>query len=299
MKNNWKCVTVLDQGRRLVRGSFADLSAAIRRGADLRIATEFRHNEHIDVTSDNDEIIQEVADFRVTYLLDGRWTAGIISLRQPVAPPNGFGPRPSMSFFVYNQDGKQAIARQYLDKEGTVNGSAAPDEDSGAMLKYHLSAAFDEGTLAPSRNFVYDFELYRYWVCDDWEEVFAHDAEGKVVTGSLERLVEEFWKGRDIKVGIGGLCDDLAEPGPAAVEHEVYVQCGAGYYYTESKQFSASSHPVVRVQPAVPLAYSSKGWDSGWLIVRSDGHVARWLVDPHTREFHRSNTRHALRWFVR
>jgi hypothetical protein len=50
-----------------------NFSAAIRRGADIRIHTEFRHNEHIEATSTDPELIREVADFCVTYLLDDRW----------------------------------------------------------------------------------------------------------------------------------------------------------------------------------------------------------------------------------
>jgi len=110
-KNTWKCVYGLNPARQRVAGSAGELAAAIRRGADLRINTAFRHNEHIDTTSKNPELIEEVADFRVTYLLDDRWAAGIINLRQPISLPDGFGPRPSMSFFLYNQNGQQAVAR--------------------------------------------------------------------------------------------------------------------------------------------------------------------------------------------
>ena len=62
-------------GDRSVReGSFAGLGDAIRRAADLRIATAFRHNEHIDTASGDDELVREVAEFRVTYLVDDRWS---------------------------------------------------------------------------------------------------------------------------------------------------------------------------------------------------------------------------------
>ena len=103
-KNNWQCVLGLDKDRNLISGKEEELSAAIARGADLRIYTEFRHNEHIDTNSDCNELVKEVADFRITYLLDNRWVAGIINLRQPVELPGDFGPRPSMSFFLYNQN---------------------------------------------------------------------------------------------------------------------------------------------------------------------------------------------------
>ena len=99
--SGWYCALQLGADRATTAGSETDLCDAVRRGADLRIYTEFRHNEHIDVASDDPELIREVADFRVTYLLDDCWTAGIINLRQPISLPDGFGPRPSMSFFLY------------------------------------------------------------------------------------------------------------------------------------------------------------------------------------------------------
>lgn len=43
-----------------------------------------------------------------------------MTLRQPIELTEGFGERPSMSFFLYNQDGRQAIARPYLDGGGVT-----------------------------------------------------------------------------------------------------------------------------------------------------------------------------------
>ncbi|MDB6094981.1 MAG: hypothetical protein JWM32_2543 [Verrucomicrobia bacterium] len=299
-KNHWKNVLTLDRERRLVSGTAEALVAAIRRGADLRVYTEFRHNEHIDTTSTDAQLIKEAADFRVTYLLEDRWVAGIINLRQPIELPIGFGPRPSMSFFLYNQDGKQAIARPYLDGQPATGGPGpSPLDDHSQMPKYHQSDAWDQRTNAPSSNFAYDFEVYKYWVCDDWQEVLAHTAEGKVDSGSVGALEEAFAGGREVKVGIVGLCADLAGASAEVVSHEVFVHCGSCYYYTESKLFMAAAQPVVRVQPAIPLRYRSEGWDFGWLMPRTDGHVARWLLDPYTLKFSRSNQRHAIRWFVR
>jgi hypothetical protein len=299
-KINWKCALVLDRERRVVSGSTEALSSAIRRGADMRIYTEFRHNEHIDTKSDNPELIKEVADFRITYLLDNRWVAGIINLRQPVDLPNGFGPRPSMSFFLYNQNADQAIARPYLDGEpATGELGKSPLDDHSDMPKYHQFDAWDSGTNAPSSNFAYDFETYKFWVCDDWEEVYSNSADGKVLSGSIDALTEAFTAGREVKVGISGLCADMNEDLTTAIPHEVFVQCGSCYYYTERKQFMAASQPVVRVKPAIPLRYKSREWDFGWLMTRSDGHVARWLINPYKLKFERSYGRYAMRWFVR
>lgn len=296
----WTNVLELNEQRHVVGGSGQQLLAAIRNGADLRIYTEFRHNEHIDLNSYNDELVQEVADFRVTYAIDERWVAGIINLRQPIELPLGFGERPSMSFFMYNQNGDQAIARPYLDGRPTTGFKGeGPLQDHAEMSKYHQHDAWDNGTNAPSSNFVYDFDTYKFLVCDDWTEVYANDVLGNRVSGSVQELADAFSNGKEVKVGIRGLCADVQQTELAPVQHEVFIHCGSCYYYTQSKWFCAASHPVVRVQPAIPLKYKSENWDFGWLMVRSDGHVARWLLNPHTLQFTRSHAQHAIRWFVR
>ena len=190
-QNSWKCVLSLDSQRRLKEGSSKNLALAIKRGADLRISTEFRHNEHIDTTSKSAELIREVADFGVTYLLDDRWSAGIMNLRPPIDLPKGFGERPSMSFFLYNEDGKQAIARPYLDHRPTAERPGpSPLDDHSNMPKYHQQDSWDKGTNAPSSNFVYDFDTFRFWVSDGWQEVLSHSAEGRVVSGSIQALAD-------------------------------------------------------------------------------------------------------------
>jgi hypothetical protein len=291
----------LNSGRSVTSGSSSALCDAIRRGADLRIRTDFVFNQHVDTTSTNPEPVVEVSDFRVTYLVDDRWAAGIMSLRMPIEVPEGFGSRPSMSFFMYNQDGQQAIARPYLDGSPVAGPrGASPMSDHSDMPKYHQQDSWDGATNAPSSNFVYDFDLFRYLVCDNWEEVYCHTAEGKAESGSLDRLYDAFRQGCEVKVGIRGLCDDLAEDSsPAAPDHTVFVQAGPGYYCTERKLFCAGSQPVVRVRPDVPMRYCTGGWDFGWLMPRTDGYVDRWLCDPYTLRFEKKPGRFAIRWFVR
>ena len=296
----WKSVLILDNERKRVSGSEQELAIAIRRGADLRIYTEFRYNEHVDTKSENREIVQEVSEFHVTYLVEDRWAAGIMTQRQPIEPPTGFGPRPSMSFFLYNQNGQQAISRPYLDGLPAIGMlGAAPVADHSAMPKYHQQDSWDAGTNAPSQNFIYDFERFQYWVRDEWREVFSHTADGTPVSGSLAALTDEFAQGAEVKIAVRGLCADLSEDPEQAVDHEVFAQCGWCYYHTGQKLFASGVHPLVRVAPAVPLRYRSKNWDFGWLMARTDGFVARWLVDPYTLKFSKSHAQYALRWFVR
>jgi hypothetical protein len=296
----WNPVLELAGNRAVTSGSPAALCDAIRRGADLRIATEFVFNQHVDTHSHNAELVREVADFRVTYLLDDRWAAGIMTLRMPIDVPEGFGSRPSMSFFMYNQDGQQAIARPYLDgKPATGKRGPSPLDDHGDMPKYHQQDSWDAGTNAPSSNFVYDFNCYRYLVRNDWEEVCAHSADGAAVSGSLQSLTDAFAEGCEIKIGIRGLCADMAEPASNSPDHTVFVQAGPGYYCTKRKLFCVGSQPVVRVRPSVPMCYTSGGWDFGWLMPRTDGFVALWLCDPYTLQFRKTSGRYAIRWFVR
>ena len=295
----WVCVLELDRERKPLCGSRELLREAIRRGADLRIGTEFRHNEHIDVTSDNPEVIQEVPEFRETYLVDDRWVAGFMTLRQPIELPDGFGPRPSMSFFLYNEDGQQAIARPHLDGP-PVKGEPGPSTpgDYRSMPKYHQLDSWDESTNAPSSNFIYDFEKFRFMVQDEWEEVLSHRLDGTVESGSVDALTEAFVEGAEVKVGIRGLCADLAGDTSGAIDHEVFIQVGSCYYYTERKLFVGATHPLVRVRPAAPLEYASRGWDFGWAMARTDGYVALLLVDPYTLKFHRRHGKYGIRWFV-
>lgn len=296
----WRSALELSSQRNVISGSTADLADAIGRAADLRIYTEFLHNEHIDVNSSSAERIREVAEFGVTYRIDDKWTAGVMSLRQPIELPVGFGPRSSMSFFLYNQDGTQAIARPHLDgapAEMSLGQSpACPPEN---MPKYHAFDSWDEGTNAPSHNFVYDFDVFRFCINDSWREVLRHSATGEVLSGSLAELVEAFSSGCSIKLGIDNLCADLAPEPLTALNHEVFVRGGSAYYYTEQKLFIIGSHPLVRVSPRVPMQYTSRNWDFGWLMVRSDGHVVYRRCDPYSLSFTDHVTRNAVRWFVR
>ena len=280
----WKSVLELDSRREVTGGSPDALCAAIRRGADLRIYTEFIHNQHIDPTSDSDELIREVSEFRATYLVEDRWCAGIMTLRQPISLPDAFGPRASMSFFMYNQDGQQAIARPYLDggtpPAGGTIGPAALD-DWRAYPKYHQQDGWDAGTNAPSSNFIYDFEVFRYFVCDDWQEVLAHDAGGRVQSGSIDLLAAAFEAGAEIKVAIRNLCADLAaETRPRADRARGFHPGRAGLLLFRSEAVhrrhasarpGAARHPDALREPGLGLrlAHAAHRWAGRHAVVRS------------------------------
>ena len=62
----WRVAVELDERQQLVSGTAADLRDAIRNGADLRIYSEFYHDEHIDPESSRHELIQESMDMRAS-----------------------------------------------------------------------------------------------------------------------------------------------------------------------------------------------------------------------------------------
>jgi hypothetical protein len=271
----WTVALELNARREITAGSDVGLRDAIRRGADLRIYTEFRHNEHLDVTSRNSEIVREVADFRVTYLVDDHWVAGIMTLRLPINPPVGFGPRPSMSFFMYNQNGQQAIARPYLDGVPAAGTRGpAPVADHADMPKYHQADAWDAETNAPSHNFSYDFEVYRFLVCDEWRELLSHTPDGHVISGSFDTLAAAFAGGHEIKVAIRGLCADLAAP-PAGCARPRIV------YSTRSRLPGHGAEDLLGRQPSA----GARG--AGGADAVSNRQLGFRLADAAQRWFHR------------
>ncbi|NUQ64933.1 MAG: hypothetical protein HUU20_20920 [Pirellulales bacterium] len=298
--SDWRCVMTLDDRRQLIAGDPNELRTAIARGADLRIYSEFIHNEHIDPKSTSAEPVQESMDMRCTYWIDRRWVAGLLTLRQPVDLPLGFGPRPSLSLFLYNENGEQAIARPFLDGPPKIAPHGpCPVSPPADMPKYHEFDSWDAGTNAPSSNFAYDFGKLKYFVRDDWREVLAHDSDGKVQRGSMADLIAAFRRGAEFKVGMADLCEDLSKPAGPVLPHEVFIQCGSVYLYTQQPLFIAATHPLVRVAPAVPLRYASENWDYSWLVVRTDGRAALLHYNPYTLTPVRTERKLALRWFAR
>jgi hypothetical protein len=300
VETDWREVLTLSSDRKVIGGSYDAFTSAIGRGADFRIGTEFRHNEHIDTTSSDHSLMRETMHFPVTYLVDNRWAAAACTLRQPVADLNGFGARPSMSLFLYNQNGDQGVARLHLDggEMGTGFGPSIATNHPD-MPKYHQADNYDVGTNAPATNFVYDFDVFRFFVREGWRELLHHDEKGKVIEGSVDALIDAFSRGCDVKVGVSGLCDDLVPAGEKTIENIIFSSTIANYSYLDQKLFYVATTPLVRIRPSVPLKYGSRNWDVGWLIVRTDGVVKTLIYDPYTLKTSRGNLRCGVRWFAR
>ncbi len=304
----WAMVLELAPDRSVVSGSKEALAAAIGRGADLRIYTEFLYEEHILPGGAADPAlngpIREVIDFRETILVENRYVAAITTLRQPLEPPHGFnGHDPKMSFFMYTVDGEQGLANLVLG-ETPETGWAAPGERTlvptpADMPKIGIQEFFDIGTSGPSRNFVYDMEAYRFFVRDEWEEILAHDAAGTVVGGSFAALEAAQVAGREIKVGIRDLGGELAPPGTSPVPHETFILVGSGFIHVRAGLYVTLTHPLVRIAAEIPIRYGSGSWDVAWVFLRTDGHATVRRLDPWTRVWEDRPTRFACRWFAR
>ena len=303
----WTSILELAADRTVTSGSKRALADAIGRGAELRMYTEFLFEEHIEPGGTDDASLQgpirEVIDFRQTILIDGAHVGGITTQRQPLHPPFGFnGTDPKMSYFMYTGDGEQALANLALgpDQGWAPAGTHSVEPTPSDMPKMSPAEAFDTGTSGPSRNFVYDMEVYRYFVNDEWEEVLAHDADGSLTAGSFDALEAAQMAGREIRVGVRGLMATVGgDDAPDGLPHEVFSPVGSGFVHIGARLYSALTHPLVRVAATAPLRYRSGGWDVAWVFLRTDGQARVRRLDPRSREWTESPERFGCRWFAR
>jgi hypothetical protein len=164
-----------------------------------------------------------------------------------------------------------------------------------AMPKMSEQEVFDAGTLSPSRNFIYDFEVFRFFVRDDWRLVLAHDADGNVLEGSIDQVEQAQIECREFKVGITNLGSFLG----AGPEHEVFASVGSGFFHTRRRFYETLTHPILRVSPSVPMQFRSNQWDLSWVALRTDGVATIRRLDPRTRGHEDISARLGCRWFVR
>ena len=289
------CVLEMDPQRNILSGSTAALNEKIKSGSDLRISTGFIHNEHIDPSSDDDQLIVETSTFAETVLIDGRWSAYFMTLRQPVGLPTGFGPSNALSLFLYNQNGQQAVARLIMDP--TESAEASTDVvDDAPFKKTHTINSFDAGTPGYSKNFIYDFESFRYLANDCYEEIFANDENGNCVFGSVKALEEAYAEGRAIKIAVSGISGVLW--GDTGHTDEIYIHCASSYYYTKDRLMITNSLPFVSIPADIPLAYKPRSYRYCWMIARNDGRVEIRGFNPFDKKWNTCMTHLPIRWFA-
>lgn len=289
-----ECVLSLDADRQVVGGSTELLNGKIRAGADLRISTGFLHNEHIDPLSDDNQLVVETSTFAQTVLIDNRWSAYFMTLRQPVSLRDGFGRPHALSLFLYNQDGLQAMARLIMDEEqdDTMN----PVVDEADMKKMHTLNVLDRHKAGASKNFIYNFSFYDFVVTDCYDEVYANTEGGTCVLGNIDALGEAYRSGRGIKLAVKGL--SRAIWGTTEHEDEIYIHCGSSYYYTSDKLMITNTLPFVSVPADIPLNYKSESYRYCWLIARTDGRAEIRHYNVFDKKWETSATYLPIRWFA-
>ena len=115
----WECALELGRGQSVLAGDATALAEAVALGSDVKIRELFTHRQHVDPAASFDDEIIEVAQLGVALLIRPPgappFVAALQNLRQPIVPPDAFGPRPSLSLFLLSCDGQQAMARLFLD----------------------------------------------------------------------------------------------------------------------------------------------------------------------------------------
>lgn len=284
----------LDANRNIVQGSPSQLNSRIAAGADLRISTGFLHNEHIDPNSDDHQQIVETSTFAQTVLIDSKWSAYFMTLRQPVSLPCGFGLANAMSLFLYNQDGQQAMAR--LTLEGGCNRTIEEHTEDTGFSKMHTLSIADTDTLGGSKNFIYYFDFFDYLVTACYKETYANTREGDKKLGDIECLHESYRRGAGIKIAVKGISEAIW--GKTGHEDEIFIHCGSAYYYTSDKLMITNSLPFISVPADIPLSYKSKSFRYCWLVVRSDGMGELRSYNIFDNQWKTCSIRLSVRWFV-
>ena len=275
-------------------------STAIGRGADLRIYTEFLYEEHILPGGGDDRsgrpdprghrLPRDDPRRRTRTWPRSRPCASRWSRRTASTAPTRRC-RSSCTRWTASRrwpTSCSATRRRPSCRPGERTVEPTPAD----MPKMGDQEFFDVGTTGPSRNFVYDMETYRFIVRDEWQEVLAHDADGRVTAGSFAALEEAQIAGREIKVGIRDLGRRPRDGGDRRVAHEV-VHARRVRLPPRPGRAVRHAHPSPRPDRAgaIPLRYRSGNWDVAWVFLRTDGqaHVRR--IDPYTRAVGRTARR--------
>ena len=205
----WESAMKLDEDRATVlSGSTSRLQEMVASGSDIRVVTQFRHNEHVDAASANAELVLEPSSFPITVALypdagpqrSPSWVAMVMTARQPVNPndntgvggfnqaPDAASPAAALSLFLYNQNAQQGRAAVQLSREAFAAASSGVHAPHGSEFQpgdeypkragiydkdgnemMEIQSENDLGTNAPSSNFIYRFQGYEFFAQTRWE----------------------------------------------------------------------------------------------------------------------------------
>lgn len=254
MKNHpsdWSLALEQQKDLSITHGAAADMAAAVRRGADLRLYM-------------TTEWYEETIYFQQTYAGAGEAAAGLMS-----------------------------------HHHGYVHHRQETDQPNISIFKYDTSGAFSQmkwlwGDVALDESQAYPYGLYRWFVCDRWQTVYEHDADGRCIAGDLDILKEHVRNGRSIQVGIRqlfGLAEDETG-GPPHISFVTNMQPTI-----QDGHVKANCDLVVIGAPKWPF-----NWQDGLHIAMmqpsTTGEMACFIAEPGRLPFKRTIRRRAMQWMV-
>jgi len=261
-----------------IAGDVTAVAQALRRGADLRRFSTY--------SPQTIGLVEETMTLQTTWLFDNEHVGGLATLRQPVHCAVDFEFKPSLAYWIFNVTAPSGMAIVPLDGQPA-------DAATGNWVRV-VNHPFTKGA---------DIEWlsgqYRWWVRDDWREIYAHDEQGQTIQGSSQDIQRAANDGCALKVGIKDLWSYLMPAGQEAPTHEVFLECSVQFAHIDKNFFGALTTPTFLVQPCKPLQFHGQAFAPGWLLVRTDGRICRQTLDPTTMQWQRSWTKHAIRWFAR
>ena len=291
----WSMVLELAPDRSVTAGSKEALAAAIGRGADLRIYTEFLYEEHILPGGGDDRsldgLIREVIDFRETILVDGRYVAAhhdpapaaraAARLQRPrsedvVLPvhdgrrPGPGQPRARRADAVGRRPAsgrssrRRPTCRRWASRSSSTSG---PPDRRGTSSTTWRSTATSSATSGR-----------RSWPTTPM-------AASRPARSPRSRRPRS--PAARSRSGSATSAADLASDGAPSVAHEVFTLVGSGFVHVRAGLYVTLTHPLVRVAGAIPLRYGSGNWDVAWVFLRTDGEAQVRRLDPYTREWER------------
>lgn len=223
---------------------------------------------------------------QTTWIFDEENVGGLSTLRHPVDCGLDVWSRPTIAYWIFNVTAPSSSVMVPLD-------GCPVDDATGDWVRV------DNTPFARASDQAWLSKHYHWWVCDDWEEVCAHDEDGNPSRGNWEELRSAANDGCELKVGIRNLWSHLTPAGENPVEHEVFTACGTQFAHVDTKFFGALTTPTFLVRPMTPMKFDSDRVEAGWLLVRSDGRVRRQTLNVATFGWERTWSRYAMRWFAR
>jgi len=207
---------------------------------------------------------EETLYFQQTYAGEGDAFAGLMTHHHSYAHRGSLAEQPYFSFFKYDASGTFSQVKWMLDNR-----------------------TFDESQ-------PYQYGVYRWYVCNRWQVVYDHDAEGNRVFGDLETLKEHIRAGHSIKVGVRQLFG-IQKDDPSGPEHISFLDIMQPLI--KDDHVGANCDFILSGAPQWPFSWRD-GLAIGMVWPWSSGEMICHLVEPGKLPFERTTVRRAIQWLV-